>query len=140
MFQEKVTQSRNDTQKRKKNINRNNLESNKESLLNAIAESKNSENKYREIVESGQNEGESVEEYNKRRASAYSEWQNKAKVESIMEKDYSSSKTLYDKTSSSKRYRSHKTSNVITKKSTESNQEVISEVNNTISENINKLN
>ena len=140
LFQEKVTQSRNDTQKRKKNINRNNLESNKESLLNAIAESKNSENKYREIVESGQNEGESVEEYNKRRASAYSEWQNKAKVESIMEKDYSSSKTLYDKTSSSKRYRSHKTSNVITKKSTESNQEVISEVNNTISENINKLN
>ena len=140
LFQEKVNKSIADIQKSKTSLDGRKVDSSKERMETAVIAAQESENKYREVIESGQLEGESAEDYNKRRTSAYSEWQNKSKVAAITEKDYSSDKALYDKTASSKRYKSHKTSNVSLKEEVETTKVAMTEVNVSTINETNNLN
>ena len=111
-FQDKVNLSKADVEYRKSTLNAKSVEYSRENLKNANLAMQADENKYREIVEAGPFEGEDEKEYEERRTRAYVDWQNKIKVQKIAEKDYSSSQTVYNNSTSVKRYRSHKTSNV----------------------------
>ena len=130
-FQNSVNKSRADAQYRKTNLGGKALETSRDNLKNAIVAAQAAENKYREVIETGQYEGESTEAYNERRSNAYTEWQVKSKAAEIAEKDYSSSKTTYDNSTTAKRYRSHKTSNVTPDKEGETVKVMMTEVNTT---------
>ena len=111
-FQAKASQSKSAAQARKGSLGKDELNSNRDRFRSAQEAAKNAENKYRDIVEGGPRAGEGEAEYNDRRAKAYSEWQNRSNVAKQAEKDYMTSRTTYDNSTSAKRYKSHKTSNV----------------------------